>query len=106
VSFRKKEIGLLRSLGARPLDIHRIFAAKALVISLLCALPAGLASALSTVWINRVAHEAGVRLSVLYFSPLALLALVAVAVLSALVSSFLPILLMNRNTPAALLSTS
>lgn len=104
VSFRKREIGLLRSLGARSVDIHRIFAAKALVISLSCAIPAVLVSALSAVWINRAAHEAGVRLSVLYFSPPALLALVVAAVLSALVSSFLPILLMNKRPPAALLT--
>lgn len=104
VAFQKKEIGLLRSLGARTRDIYRIFGAKALVISLACAVPACIISAFSALMINRAAHEAGVRLSVLYFGPLSFFALLAVAILSALLSSRLPIFLMNRNTPAALLS--
>lgn len=103
VAFRKKEIGLLRSLGARALDVHRIFAAKALVISLACAVPASLIGAVCAVWINRAAHEAGVRLSILYFGPFSVLALLTTAILSALISSFFPIFLMNRRTPAALL---
>lgn len=103
VAFQKKEIGLLRSLGARTRDIHRIFTTKAVLISLACALPASLISALCAVLINLAAHEAGVRLSILYFGPFSVLALLITAVLSALISSFFPIFLMNQRTPAALL---
>jgi len=103
VAYKQKDIGILRALGAGSGDVYRVFFAEAGVLAMLGALPAVLVSIVATWLINRGAHLAGVRLSLLHFGPVQLLALLAVAVLSALLAAVLPIWRMNTLSPAALI---
>lgn len=103
VAYQQREIGLLRSLGARPRDVYRVFCSKAAVIGLAAALPACLVSVIATFAINHAARAAGLRLSILYFGPVQLLLTVCLAVALALLGAWLPIFRMNRHTPSEIL---
>ena len=103
VAYQQREIGLLRSLGARPRDVYRVFCSKAAVIGLAAALPACLVSVIATLVINHAARGAGLRLSILYFGPVQLLLTVCLAVALALLGAWLPIFRMNRHTPSEIL---
>lgn len=90
IGARKKEIGILRALGARSIDIYGIYGSESLIVALPCALLSSLATFLISAIINR--NFMSVTTPVAYFNPdaLVVLLLLGSAVLTAFVSSFIP----------------
>ena len=99
ISYKKREIGILRAVGARSSDVFKIFFSEALIIALINFLLSAVTVILATIGINNLMRNEGIRITLLNFGirQLALMLLISVAV--ALVSSFLPVNRIARKKP-------
>ena len=90
ISYKKREIGILRAVGARSLDVFKIFFSESLIITAICVLLSTVGSiALCAVLNAEIASMIGASLFV--FGLLSFAVLVGVALLTALVATFLPV---------------
>lgn len=98
ISGKKKEIGILRALGARSVDVFKIFFSESLMISAACFLLSIMACfALCPILNNAIAKILGISLFV--FGPLSVLILLAIALGTSLIATFLPVYLTARKKP-------
>lgn len=99
ISYKKREIGILRAVGARSSDVFKIFFSEALIIALINFLLSAVAVILATIGINNLMRNEGIRITLLSFGirQLALMLLISVAV--ALIASFLPVNRIARKKP-------
>ena len=90
ISQKKKEIGILRAVGARSLDVFKIFFSESFVIAAICIVLATIASVIICNLLNTlVAAELGAALFV--FGVLSLIVLIAIAFVTTVVATFLPV---------------
>lgn len=90
ISNKKREIGILRAVGARSLDVFKIFFSESFVIGLICVLVSGAAS----YWLcNMINQEYAVELgaSVFVFGIPSVAVLVGIAAVTIVVATFLPV---------------
>ncbi len=99
ISYKKREIGILRAVGARSSDVFKIFFSEALMIALINFLLSTAAVILATVAINNVMRDEGIRMTLLNFGvrQLALMLFISIAV--ALLASFLPVNRIAKRKP-------
>ncbi len=99
ISYKKREIGILRAVGARSSDVFKIFFSEALLIALINFLLSTLSVIFATLAINNLMRDEGIRITLLNFGirQLALMLLISVAV--ALLASFLPVNRIARRKP-------
>lgn len=99
ISYKKREIGILRAVGARSSDVFKIFFSESLIIALINFLLSTAAVFIATIGINNMMRNEGIRITLLNFGirQLALMLLISVAV--ALVASFLPVNRIARKKP-------
>jgi putative ABC transport system permease protein len=102
---RTKEIGILRSVGARKKDITRVFNAEAMIIGLVAGLLGVGLSYVLAIPINMViSHLAGLS-GIAALNPVHALALVAGSILLTLIASFFPARIASRKDPVVALRT-
>ncbi len=90
ISQKKKEIGILRAVGARSADVFKIFFSESMVIAILCVALSTVASVLVCSLLNTwLAAELGASLFV--FGALSFAVLIAAALLTVLAATFLPV---------------
>ena len=90
ISHKKKDIGILRAVGARGSDVFKIFFSESFAITFICVILSTIGSiALCEVLNAELGQSIGVSLFV--FGILPLLVLVGVAAVTVLVSTFLPV---------------
>ena len=90
ISQKKKEIGILRAVGARSLDVFKIFFSESFFIALLCVIFASFSSAIVCRILNtELAAEFGASLFV--FGIASLVVLIAIAFVTTVVATFLPV---------------
>ena len=99
---KKKDIGILRAIGARTIDVFKIFVSEALIIALICfAVSAlgtfGLCSLLNLLVLDGV----GVSIELFVFGPLSVLSILGIALLTAIISTIIPVGLYSRKPPIA-----
>jgi len=98
ISQKKKEIGILRAVGARSLDVFKIFFSESFVISAICVLIATVGSnVICTILNTEVAAELGASLFVFGIPSFAVLILIAV--LTTIIATFLPVWNAARKKP-------
>ena len=91
ISYKKKEIGILRALGARGRDVYGIFLNESLIITLINFVVSLVFTIGGVILINYfVTKELGIHLTLLSFGIRQILLLLAVSVVVAVVASFLP----------------
>ena len=90
ISQKKKEIGILRAVGARSLDVFKIFFSESFFISALCVI---FASTVSIVVCGILNAELAVELgaSLFVFGIPSLVVLIAIALVTTVVATFLPV---------------
>lgn len=90
ISQKKKEIGILRAVGARSLDVFKIFFSESFTITVICIILATISSIFTCNILNTtVAIELGAALFV--FGVMSFVVLVAIAFVTTVIATFLPV---------------
>ncbi len=98
ISQKKREIGILRAVGARSADVFKIFFSESFVIAAICIVLSTAASIVVCSFINKgIASELGASLFV--FGAASFAILVAIALLTAVAATFLPVYNAARKKP-------
>ena len=90
ISYKKQEIGILRAVGARSFDVFKIFFSESFVIAAICVV----ISIIASVTLCSVINETLISLisaSLLVFGITSLAVLIAVALVTVVVATFLPV---------------
>ena len=90
ISYKKREIGILRAVGARSFDVFKIFFSESFVITAICIVLSLVGSLVCCALIDG-ALVSLIGASLFVFGPLSLLVLLAVALVTAVVATFLPV---------------
>lgn len=98
ISYKKKEIGILRAVGARGADVFKIFYSESFVIALIC-LVLGIAG--SIVGCNMLNNEIGSTLnaSIFVFGGTSIAILLGIAAITSAAATFLPVFGAARKKP-------
>ncbi len=100
ITAKKKEIGILRAIGARITDVFKIFISEAFIIALICFVLAMAGSwGLCTLLNSIILEDMGMSMSLFVFGPISILFILAIALVTALVSTVLPVALYSRKPP-------
>ena len=99
-----KEIGILRSLGTRKMEIFRIFLTESLFVAFLDFILATILCVVSVHFLNLFAMEKiGLAVSVYFFDWLSAFILLGLSFISALISSSVPFLSFLRKKPVSII---
>ncbi len=90
ISQKKREIGILRAVGARGTDVFKIFFSESFFIAAVCTALSIVASVLLAGILNSEISSI-IGSSLFVFGPLSLAMLVAIALVTAIVATFLPV---------------
>ena len=98
IADKKKEIGILRAVGAKSSDVFIIFFVESIIIALICfAIATALCFAICP-WLNaQVAAIVG--LNIMSMGPLSILVMFAIAVFTSLIATFLPVYAIAKKRP-------
>ena len=100
ISNKRKEIGILRAVGARGTDVFKIFFAESGIIVGICTLLSLIGTLVLCKVINGILNtEIGFAVSLFVFSWLSIVMMVGLALLVALISTFLPVYFAARKKP-------
>lgn len=100
ISNKKKEIGILRAVGARGIDVFKIFFAESGIIVGICAVVAIIGSLIACSLINNIMKaKAGLAVTLFVFGPASIGMLLGIAIVVAVISTFLPVYLASRKKP-------
>lgn len=100
ISYKKREIGILRAIGARKKDVFSIFFNESLVIALINFVLSAIATfTVATIVNSSLRNQYGLLISFLNFSPRQIIILLGVSVAVAFVSSFLPVMKIAKKQP-------
>lgn len=98
IANKKKEIGILRAVGARSADVFKIFYAESSIITLICfALAMVACFVICPILNNQVAASLGA--SIFVFGPVSWLVMLGIAVLTSVVATFLPVYAIAKKRP-------
>ncbi|MDE6398892.1 MAG: ABC transporter permease, partial [Clostridiales bacterium] len=103
ISSKKKEIGILRAIGSRTLDVFKIFLAEALIIALICFVIATVGSWGVCYILNGImmAESAMFSTGLLLFGPVSVLIIAAIALVTSAIATTIPVALYSRKPPVA-----
>ena len=90
ISYKKREIGILRAVGARSFDVFKIFFSESFVITAICVAASTVASLVCCSMINELLISL-ISASLFVFGITSLLVLIVVALITAVVATFLPV---------------
>ncbi len=90
ISYKKQEIGILRAVGARSLDVFKIFFSESFVIAAICVAISVAASVSLCVFINDTLVSM-INASLLVFGVNSIAVLIGVAFVTVVVATFLPV---------------
>ena len=100
VTDKKREIGILRAVGARAADVFLIFFTEAFVVAMINFVLAGIATGVATVYINlAIRQELGLALTLLHFGVRQVGLIFAVSLAVALIGTLLPASKIAKKTP-------
>lgn len=99
ITNKKKEIGILRAVGARGTDVFKIFFSESFVIALICFILAIVGSFFVVDLINtEIANSLG-NIKLLIFGYISIAIIFGIAVITAILSTFLPVYNIAKRKP-------
>ena len=98
ITHKKKEIGILRAVGARSTDVFKIFYAESAIITIICYVLAVIASYIVCGVLNSQLASL-VSISIFVFGPLSWLVMLAIAVGTSFIATFLPVHSIAKRKP-------
>ncbi len=99
ISYKKRDIGILRAVGARSSDVFKIFFSEALIIALINFVMAIVALVATTIGLNTWMRNSGINVTLLNVGIRQIVLMLGVSVLVALLASFLPVNAIARKKP-------
>ncbi len=99
ISYKKREIGILRAVGARSSDVFKIFFSEAIIIALINFFLAAGVVFTATRLLNVYMRSAGINITLLAFGVRQIVLMLGVSVIVALLASFLPVRSIARKKP-------
>lgn len=99
ISYKKKEIGILRAVGARSLDVFKIFFSESFVITVICIVLSIIGSIVACTLTNAELSAGLGGVTLIVFGPLSIIILVGIALLTAVIATFLPVYLAAKKKP-------
>lgn len=98
ISYKKREIGILRAVGARSTDVFKIFYAESAIIAVICFALSMVACFIVCMILNAtLAGQIGI--SAFVFGPLSWLVMLGIAAVTSLIATFLPVYGIARKKP-------
>ena len=98
VASKKKDIGILRAIGARKSDVFKIFFVESLFIAAICSLISIIGAFIAQFFLDRYfVQEIGI--SVMQFSPITVGLIVVIAVFISFVATIIPVINASRKPP-------
>lgn len=98
IADKKKEIGILRAVGAKSSDVFMIFFVESLIIALICFALATAACFAVCPWLNsQVAAIVG--LDIMSVGPLTILVMFGIALVTSVIATFLPVYSISKKRP-------
>ncbi|GHV04365.1 hypothetical protein FACS1894211_16900 [Clostridia bacterium] len=97
IANKKREIGILRAVGAKSADVFSIFFSEAVIIVLIAALIAAIGAGL--VVSLALANALPINISIFNYGIRQIALIIGISLVTALVSSFLPIFGLARKKP-------
>ena len=99
ISYKKKDIGILRAVGARGSDVFKIFFSEAFLIDLICVVLATVGCIVASISINKELASAIGGISIFVFGIKSFAIMIGIAVLSGVVATFLPVFFASKKPP-------
>ncbi len=99
ISYKKREIGVLRAVGARSSDVFKIFFSEALIIALINFVLSTAVVIAGIVVTNTWMRNSGIKITLLNYTPRQFFLMLAISVGVALLASFLPVNNIARRKP-------
>ncbi len=99
ISYKRREIGILRAVGARSSDVFKIFFCEAAIIALINYVLSIIAAISATELVNYLIRREGINISLLHFGIRQWLLMLAISIAVAAIASFLPVWNIARRKP-------
>lgn len=105
VARKKRDIGILRALGARSNDVYRIFLIESLIIGLINFILSLTATIVAIYYINTSLREGiGLKLTVFNFGIRQIFLILLISLIVSVIASFLPVHRIARKKPVDAIS--
>ena len=99
ISYKKREIGILRAVGAKSSDVFKIFFSEAFIIAFINFMLAVAASIAAVIAANTYMRNSGINITLLSFGPVQIAIMLGVSIVVAVLASFLPVYGIARKKP-------
>lgn len=100
IADKKREIGILRAVGAKSSDVFKIFLSESMIIVLICALFSTIVTAIICAAVNaNISASLGITFSMFSFGIVSVLMIFGIAVVTAVISTLLPVYLFSKKKP-------
>ena len=99
ISYKRREIGILRAVGARSSDVFKIFFSEAAIIALITYILSLAATISATVIVNTVLRNQGITVTLVNFGIRQIILMLLVNVAVAAIASFFPVWNIARRNP-------
>jgi ABC-type antimicrobial peptide transport system permease subunit len=99
ISYKKREIGILRAVGARSSDVFKIFFSESFIIAMINFVLALTATGTTVYFLNNWMESQGINVQLLTFGVRQVVLMLGVSILVAVLSSFLPVRKIARKKP-------
>ena len=98
ISQKRREIGILRAVGARGADVFKIFFSESFVIAFICSIISIIGTTMICSALNLTISEI-IGASIFVFGPFSMLIIVGTALLTAILATFIPVWMAARKKP-------
>ena len=99
ISYKKREIGVLRAVGARSSDVFKIFFSEALMIATINLIFSTALVVAGIIVTNQLMHNNGINITLLHYGVRQFVLMLLISVAVALLASFLPVNKIARKKP-------
>ena len=99
ITYKKKEIGILRAVGARSADVFKIFYSESAIITAICYVLAIIGSFIVCAVLNNQFSAAIGGVSIFVFGPLSWIVMLAIAIATSFIATFLPVYGIAKRKP-------
>ena len=99
IASKKKDIGILRAVGARGSDVFKVFYSESGIIAAICFVLSTIATFIVCLILNNEMMNSGLGVPILEFGPVSVLIILGISVVFSFIATFLPVLLAAKKPP-------